>query len=166
MSAPKVGDAFPEGVSFLTVKPTPETSDVLACGIPTKFDASAEFKNKKAVLISVPGAFTPTCQVTHVTGYINKLSELKAKGVDTIVVIAFNDPFVQAAWGKANGIKDESIIFATDPEAAFSSSLGWTLGPRTARYAIIIDHGKITYAEKEPAGDVGVSGVDAVLAKL
>ncbi len=48
--------------------------------------------------------------MTHVTGYISKLAELKAKGVDTIVVIAFNDPFVQAAWGKANGIKDESIV--------------------------------------------------------
>ncbi|TRX89987.1 hypothetical protein FHL15_009088 [Xylaria flabelliformis] len=192
MSALKAGDAFPSDVSFLYVKPTPETSDVLACGIPTKFDASAgmnlhpislpttylrdqlanhvstttEFANKKAVLVSVPGAFTPTCQVTHVTGYINKLKELKAKGVDTIVVIAFNDPFVQAAWGKANGIKDESIIFATDNEAAFSKTLGWTLGPRTARYAIVVDHGKVVYAEKEPAGDVGVSGVDAVLAVL
>ncbi|KAI0509231.1 putative peroxiredoxin-5 [Xylaria bambusicola] len=166
MSALKAGDAFPEGVSFLYVKPTPETSDVLACGIPTKFDASAEFKDKKVVLVSVPGAFTPTCQVTHVTGYIAKLNELKAKGADIIIVIAFNDPFVQAAWGKANGIKDESIIFATDNEAAFSKSIGWTLGPRTARYAIIVDHGKVVYAEKEPAGDVGVSGVDAVLSKL
>ncbi|KAI0455744.1 putative peroxiredoxin-5 [Xylaria acuta] len=166
MSALKAGDAFPADVSFLYVKPTPETSDVLACGMPTKFDASAEFANKKAVLISVPGAFTPTCQVTHLTGYISKLKELKAKGVDTVVVIAFNDPFVQAAWGKANGIKDESIIFATDNEAAFSKTLGWTLGPRTARYAIVVDHGKVVYAEKEPAGDVGVSGVDAVLAVL
>ncbi|KAH8159403.1 hypothetical protein CIB48_g8846 [Xylaria polymorpha] len=166
MSALKAGDAFPADVGFLYVKPTPETSDVLACGIPTKFDASADFANKKAVLVSVPGAFTPTCQVTHVTGYISKLSELKAKGVDTVIVIAFNDPFVQAAWGKANGIKDESIIFATDNEAAFSKTLGWTLGPRTARYAIVVDHGKVVYAEKEPAGDVGVSGVDAVLAVL
>lgn len=41
MSALKVGDVFPADVSFLYVKPTPETSDVLACGIPTKFDASA-----------------------------------------------------------------------------------------------------------------------------
>ncbi|KAI1275425.1 putative peroxiredoxin-5 [Xylaria sp. FL0933] len=166
MSALKAGDTFPEGVKFLYVKPTPETSDVLACGIPAPFDASAEFANKKAVLVSVPGAFTPTCQANHITGYIKKLSELKAKGVDTIVVIAFNDPFVQAAWGKANGIKDESIIFATDNDAAFSKSLGWTLGPRTARYAIIVDHGKVVYAEKEPGTDVSVSGVDAVLAKL
>ncbi|KAI1149957.1 putative peroxisomal membrane protein [Nemania diffusa] len=165
MSALKAGDDFPADVGFLYVKPTPETSDVLACGIPTKFDASGEFKNKKAVIVSVPGAFTPTCQNTHITGYLSKLSELKAKA-DIVIVIAFNDPFVMAAWGKANGIKDESVIFATDNEAAFSKTLGWTLGSRTARYAIVVDNGKVVYAEKEPAGDVGVSGVDAVLAKL
>jgi alkyl hydroperoxide reductase 1 len=54
----------------------------------------------------------------------------------------------------------------TDNEAEFSKSIGWTLGPRTARYAIVVDHGKVVYAEKEPGRDVGVSGVDAVLAKL
>ncbi|KAI3321527.1 Redoxin [Xylariaceae sp. AK1471] len=166
MSELKAGDSFPEGVSFLYVKPTPETSDVLACGIPTKFDASAEFKDKKVVLVSVPGAFTPTCQVTHITGYLSKLGDLKAKGVDLVVCIAFNDPFVMAAWGKANGIKDDSLLFMTDNEAEFSKSLGWTLGPRTARYAVVVDHGKVVYAEKEPGRDVGVSGVDAVLAKL
>jgi alkyl hydroperoxide reductase 1 len=166
MSTLKAGDAFPEDVSFLYVKPTPETSDVLACGLPTKLDASTEFKDKKVVLVSVPGAFTPTCQNTHITGYLSKLGELKAKGADLVICIAFNDPFVMAAWGKANGIKDESLIFATDNEAAFSKSIGWTLGPRTARYAIVIDHGKVVYAEKEPGHEVGVSGVDAVLAKL
>jgi len=41
MSELKAGDSFPEGVSFAYVKPTAETSDVLACGMPTKFDASA-----------------------------------------------------------------------------------------------------------------------------
>ncbi|KAI1176489.1 putative peroxisomal membrane protein [Nemania sp. FL0916] len=166
MSALKAGDDFPADVNFLYVKPTPETSDVLACGIPSPYNASAEFKDKKAVIVSVPGAFTPTCQNTHITGYLSKLGELKAKGADVIIVIAFNDPFVMAAWGKANGIKDESILFATDNEAAFSQSLGWTLGPRTARYAIVVDHGKVVYAEKEPGRDVGVSGVDAVLSKL
>lgn len=71
---------------------------------------SPEFKDKKAVIVSVPGAFTPTCQNTHITGYLAKLGELKAKGVDVVITIAFNDPFVMAAWGKANGIKDDSIV--------------------------------------------------------
>jgi alkyl hydroperoxide reductase 1 len=54
----------------------------------------------------------------------------------------------------------------SDLEAEFSKSIGWTLGARTARYAVVVDHGKIVYAEKEPGKEVGVSGVDAVLAKL
>ncbi|KAI1323934.1 Redoxin [Xylariaceae sp. FL0255] len=166
MSALKAGDSFPEDVTFLYVKPTPESSDVLACGVPGPFNASTEFKDKKVVLISVPGAFTPTCQVQHITGFISKLSEIKNKGVDLVAVIAFNDPFVMSAWGKANGIKDDSILFLTDNEAKFSGSLGWTLGPRTGRYAMIIDHGKVVYAEKEPGKEVTVSSVDAVLSKL
>ena len=62
------------------------------------------------VLVSVPGAFTPTCQNNHVPGYIRLLPELKKKGVDQIVVVAYNDAFVMAAWGKANGVKDDSIV--------------------------------------------------------
>ncbi|KAI2632790.1 Redoxin [Xylaria nigripes] len=166
MSALKAGDAFPEGVTFSYIKPSPEISDVLACGIPTNFNASAEFKGKKVVIVSVPGAFTPTCQVTHITGYLAKLDQLKAKGVDLVICIAYNDAFVMSAWGKANGIKDDSLLFMSDNEAGFSKSIGWTMGPRTARYAMIINNGQVVYAEKEPARDVTVSGVDAILAKL
>lgn len=70
----------------------------------------AEFQNKKVVLVSVPGAFTPTCQADHISGYKAKFNDLKAKGVDQVVVIAYNDPFVMSAWGKANSIQDESIV--------------------------------------------------------
>jgi alkyl hydroperoxide reductase 1 len=54
----------------------------------------------------------------------------------------------------------------SDDGTAFSKTLDWTLGERTARYAIIVDHGKVTYAEKEPARGVTVSGAEAALAKL
>lgn len=57
-------------------------------------------------------------------------------------------------------------LFVTDDGTAFSQSIGWTLGERTGRYAVIIDHGKVTYAENEPGKGVTVSGADAVLAKL
>ncbi|CAJ2504531.1 Uu.00g119250.m01.CDS01 [Anthostomella pinea] len=166
MPAFKAGDAFPADVSFGYIAPTPETSDVLACGMPSKYDASKDFADKKVVLVAVPGAFTPTCQNQHITGFLSKLKDIKAKGVDKVIVIAYNDPFVMAAWGKANGITDDSILFMSDDGPAFSESMGWTLGPRTARYAMIIDHGKVVYAEKEPGKDVGVSGADAVIAKL
>ena len=69
-----------------------------------------EFKNKKVVLVAVPGAFTPTCQVSHVPSYLNNADKLKAQGVDQVLVIASNDPFVMSAWAKANGIKDSSFF--------------------------------------------------------
>ena len=102
-------------------------------------------------------AFTPTCQVNHLPGYIQKLDQLKAKGVDVVAVVAYNDPFVMSAWSKANGVKNDDILFMTDAETKFSQSIGWTKGERTGRYAIIIDHGKVTYAENEPGSGVTVS---------
>ncbi|KAK5998754.1 Peroxiredoxin Pen c 3 [Cladobotryum mycophilum] len=166
MSALTVGEAFPENVSFSYIPTTPETADVTSCGIPQSYDASQEFKNKKVILVSVPGAFTPTCQANHVPSFINNIESLKSKGIDQVVVIAYNDAFVMSAWGKANYTKDDFIIFASDSGAKFSQSIGWTLGERTARYAIVVDNGKVTYAEKEAGGGVTVSGADEILPKL
>ncbi len=71
---------------------------------------SADFKNKKVVLVAVPGAFTPLCQGKHVVSYTENIDKLKAKGVDEVVIISVNDAFVMSAWGKANGILDEYIV--------------------------------------------------------
>lgn len=93
--------------------------------------------------------------------------------MDLVIVIAMNDAFVMSAWSKANGVKDNDIaslaccmypllltsfqMFMSDPGIAFSKSIGWTKGPeRTGRYAMVIDHGKIVYAENEPGGDITV----------
>ncbi|MCJ1378304.1 hypothetical protein MMC17_001401 [Xylographa soralifera] len=193
MSALKIGDSFPEGVTFSYVPYTPEKDSLTACGIPISYDASKEWANKKVVLFSVPGAFTPGCSVRHLPGFIDNLEKIKAKGVDIVAVIAFNDAFVMNAWSKANGVKNDDIrqlperdteledivhgrptltstcakLFLSDVGTKFSQTIGWTMGERTARYALIIDNGKITYAEKEASGgDVSVSGADAVLSKL
>lgn len=94
----------------------------------------------------------------HLPGYIEHLEAIKGKGVDIVAVIASNDAFVMSAWGKVNGIKDE-ILFLNDNDAKFSKSIGWDMGVspnRTARYAIVIDHGVVKYAEKEPGRDVTV----------
>ena len=114
----------------------------------------------------MPGAFTPTCQQSHLPSYLESREALKAKGVDQVVVIAFNDAFVMSAWGKANNVGDDFFIFASDDQG-FSKSIGWTMGERTARYAIAIDHGKVLYAEKEEVGkNMTVSAAQAVLPKL
>lgn len=122
-------------------------------------------------MLGTAGAFTPGCSVHHLPGFIDHLSEIKSKGVDVVAVIAFNDPWVMSAWAKANGIKDEMVsshpangarilnlseLFMTDINTRFSKDIGWTKGDRAGRYAVIIDHGKITYAQNEPGGDVTV----------
>jgi alkyl hydroperoxide reductase 1 len=167
------GNEFPKGVNFHYVPFVPEQKDVLACGIPIGYNVDKELAGKKVVIVAVPGAFTPTCTANHIPPYINKAAEFKAKGVDQIIVLSANDPFVQAAWGKALGNKDNYVIFAADGNAAFSKSIGYSLdltdkgfGLRTGRYALIIDNGKVTYAEAEPGADVTVSSAEAVLAKL
>jgi len=162
----KAGDSFPEGVTFTYVAPTGDL-DLKACGLPIKYDASKEFKNKKVVLVSVPGAFTPTCQEQHITSYLANLDKLKAKGVDQVIFIAYNDWWVMAAWAKANGVTDDSILFMSDVGAEFSKSIGWVSGERTQRYAIIIDHGKVTYAETDSVPkSIANTGAEGVLAKL
>ncbi|PGH26375.1 hypothetical protein AJ80_01873 [Polytolypa hystricis UAMH7299] len=166
MSLLKTGDALPSDVVFSYVPWTEDKEDITACGMPQEYNASKEWADKKVVLFSVPGAFTPGCSARHLPGYIEKLSEIKAKGVDVVAVVAYNDAWVMSAWGKANKVKGDDILFLSDSETAFSKKFGWAQGERTARYAIIIDHGKIVYAEKEPARDITVSSAEAVLAKL
>lgn len=112
----------------------------------------------------MPGAFTPGCHVKHLPGYVEHIEKFKEKNIDVVAVLASNDAFVMSAWGKVNGIKDE-ILFLSDPDAKFSKSIGWDMGispNRTARYAIVLDKGKVVYAEKEPGRDVTVSQMNLV----
>ena len=126
-----------------------------ACGIPVNYNASKEWADKKVVLFSVPGAFTPTCSVQHLPGYLQRLGDLKGKGVDVVAVVASNDPFVMSAWGKANGVRDD-MVFLSDPDARFAQRLGWATGGRTGRWAMLLDHGKVVYADVEKEKGVHV----------
>lgn len=110
MATLKGGDNFPTGVTFQYIPYTEDKGEVLACGVPVSYDASAELANKTVVIVSVPGAFTPTCQQTHLPGYLEKQDALKEKGVDKVIVLAYNDAFVMSAWGKANGVKSDYFV--------------------------------------------------------
>lgn len=102
---------------------TDESAAITACGIPQNYAASKEWKDKKVVLFSVPGAFTPGCSVRHLPGYIENLEKIKGKQVDIVAVLAFNDAFVMDAWSKANGIKNrEEDIVSTHTSCGQMSS--------------------------------------------
>jgi peroxiredoxin len=70
-------------------------------------------------LFAVPGAFTPTCSLKHLPGFIEKADELKAKGVDTIACVSVNDAFVMDAWGKSVGA-DGKVLMLADGSALFT----------------------------------------------
>ena len=138
---------------------------------PEKVQSGEYFAGKKVALFSVPGAFTPTCSAKHLPGFVDKASELKAKGVDEIVATAVNDAFVLGAWNKASGSPD--ITMLADGNGDFAQAVGLTqdlgflgLGTRSKRYAMIVDDGVVKYLGVESGPDVGPSGAEAVLANL
>jgi peroxiredoxin len=130
------------------------------------------FDGKKVVLFSVPGAFTPTCSMNHVPGFVDHADEILAKGVDTIACMAVNDIFVMDAWGKDRSVGDKISMLA-DGNGEYASALGlemdatgFGMGMRGQRFAIIVDDGVATHVAVEEAGKFEVSSAEAVLANL
>ena len=70
------------------------------------------FGGKKVVIVSVPGAFTPTCSMNHLPGFVEQAEAIRSKGVDTIACMAVNDVFVMDAWGKDRGVGDDVVMLA------------------------------------------------------
>lgn len=130
------------------------------------------FKDRKVVLFSVPGAFTPTCSARHLPGFIDYAEALKSKGVDQIVCLAVNDPFVMKAWSEKVGVNGK-ILMLPDGNAEFSKALGLTadmsaygLGERGQRFALVAVDGKVTHLAVEQPGQFEVSSASAVLNAL
>ncbi|KAJ1026494.1 hypothetical protein NDA13_003873 [Ustilago tritici] len=166
------GEQIPN-TTFTYVPWSPELADGTACGAPTKIQTHEAFKGKKVVIVAVPGAYTPTCHVNHIPPYIKHAQDFKSKGVDQVIVLAQNDPFVMSAWGVQNKAEDK-VIFATDLNLEFSKGIGsiadlsaMGFGERTGRYALIVDDLKVVDFSPEPnPGAVEVSGAEHVLSKL
>lgn len=166
-----VGSEFPKGVKFTYIPYTPESADVKACGAPIQLDLDKVLPGKKVVIVAVPGAFTPTCMIDHIPPFGKDIEQFKKKGVDEIIVISANDPFVLSAWGKVLGLADK-FKFASDPNASFVKSVGLELdgtakglGIRTKRFALVVNDGKVEYLGVDN-GELKDSSADAVLAKL
>ena len=129
-------------------------------------------KDKRVVLFAVPGAFTPTCSMKHLPGFVAGAQSLTTKGVDEIACISVNDVFVMDAWGKAQGAGGKVRMLA-DGNGDFTRAVGLELdasgfgmGKRSQRYAMVVKDGKVEQLHVEPAGGLNVSSCEAVLAKL
>ena len=129
------------------------------------------FKGKSIVVFSLPGAFTPTCSSTHLPRY-NELAPIFARnGVDAIVCVSVNDPFVMEEWGKDQ--EAENVLLLPDGNGTFTEQMGQLVdksdlnfGKRSWRYSMLVRNGRIEKAFIEPdkAGDpFEVSDADTML---
>jgi peroxiredoxin len=131
----------------------------------------ALFKGK-AVLFSVPGAFTPTCSLKHLPGFVEHADAFKSKGVDRLICLAVNDPFVMKAWGEQNNVAGK-VEMLPDGNGTFTKALGlemdgtgYGLGMRSQRFALYAVDGIVKDLEVEKAGAFEVSSAESMLAKV
>lgn len=157
----KEGDKLPE-VSVFTMGPE---------GRPQKVTTSDLFAGKKVVLFAVPGAYTPTCSMAHLPGFVTYADKIKAKGVDSIICISVNDAFVMDSWGKDKNA--EELIMVGDGNGEFTKAIGlemdgsgFGLGSRSQRYAMIVEDGVVKKLNVEAGGKFEVSKAEAILEAL
>ena len=138
---------------------------ILEEGEPIKKNIEEILKNKKVVLFGLPGAYTSVCSAKHLPGYVNMYEEYKKKGIDKIICISVNDPFVMNAWGKENNV-GEKVLMMGDPFLNFTKAIGADvdksgrgLGVRSNRYTMLIDNLKVVKIQEEK--DTGSCEVSA-----
>ena len=155
------GDKIPNATVMLATADGPqktETLELLGSG--------------KVALFAVPGAFTPTCSAKHLPGFVEKADAFGAKGVDKIVCMSVNDPFVMGAWGMDQNAAGKVEMMA-DGNGEFTRALGLTmdgtgfgLGERSQRFSAILENGVVTELNVEAPGAFDVSSAEHMLGQL
>ena len=128
---------------------------VLENGEPSKKNIEELLKGKKAVIFGLPGAYTSVCAAKHLPGYVNLHQQYKDKGINHIICVSVNDPFVMSAWGKEKNVGDK-IIMMGDPFLKFTKAIGAEvdksgrgLGIRSNRYTMLVEDMKVLKLQEE-----------------
>ncbi len=157
----QVGQPLPES-TFMKVTPDG----------PKPTTSAAFFKGRRIALFSVPGAFTPTCSVKHLPGFVERVDEIKAKGIDEVACTAVNDAFVLAAWGEQAGATGK-VTMLSDGNGAFVKALGlemdgsaYGMGSRGQRFSMVVNDGQIEQLNVEGPGEFKVSSADYMMERL
>ena len=147
-----------------------QTLRLVVAGEIQEVDSSEYLTDKKVMLVGVPGAFTPTCHVSHLPGYIEHLSSFEAKGY-SVVFISVNDPFVMKVWSEASNA--DGINMIADGNGDLTEALGlemdasgFGLGKRCMRFAMAIENGNVNSIDVEEGGALDVSSAESQLAKI
>ena len=136
---------------------------------PNKINLADRLANKRAIIVGLPGAFTPTWSTRQVPGYLEHLDALKEVGVEEIIIYCVNDGAVMMAWAEDQGVKEDSMVtLMGDPYGDLTSALGMEMthaGPasvgitgRCKRFALYVENGvvkivRVAEADDDPAGD-------------
>ncbi|KAG0647073.1 Antioxidant enzyme [Hyphodiscus hymeniophilus] len=153
----KVGDSIPQ--LNVLVEDSPGN----------KVNLAEEISKGKSLIIGVPAAFSPSCSNSHIPGYIN---HKKLKSAGNVFVVAVNDPFVTKAWGASlDPTGSSGIRFLGDPTVKFTEALDLAFdgaaifgGPRSKRYVLEVEDGKVTAVHVEPDNTgLDVSAAEKVL---
>tara|TARA_E500000178_G_C17037771_1_gene764407 strand:- start:3019 stop:3621 length:603 start_codon:yes stop_codon:yes gene_type:complete len=132
------------------------------------------FKDKKCILFSLPGAFTPTCSSSHLPGYENLYDEFKKLGIDEVYCLSVNDAFVMRKWGLDQGLEEDltpgslgfkKVKLIPDGACKFTRGVGMSctwesergFGERSWRYSALVMDGvvKKVFIEQPMVQDSG-----------
>ncbi|KAA2312538.1 peroxiredoxin [Pseudooceanicola sediminis] len=111
---------------------------------------------RKVVIFGLPGAFTGTCSTAHVPSFIRTKDQFDAKGVDEIICVSVNDPFVMGAWSETTGAGAAGLTFLGDPSSEFTKAIGMEFSAppaglidRSKRYAMLVEDGVVSVLNLE-----------------
>ena len=157
-----IGDKFP-GSSF----------KIMGDKGPEDISSGEIFSGKSVILFALPGAFTPTCHLSHLPGFLENYEIIKSRGIDEIYVLSVNDVWVMNAWAKASKAKGK-IVFLSDGNADVTKALGMDadlgatgMGIRSLRYSMILTDGVVkTLNIEEKRGQATTSGSAVILEQL
>ena len=157
------GDSLPDATFIVMGEGGPETVSL-----------ADKTKGRKVVLFAVPGAFTPTCHSAHVPSFIRTKDALMEKGVEEIICVSVNDPFIMQTWGEASGATEAGITMLADAEAEFTKAIGMNFSAppvgfvdRSSRYAMLVEDGKVSLLQvDENPGTCELSAGEGLLASM
>ena len=130
-------------------------------------------RGRKVVIFGLPGAYTGTCSTAHVPSFIRTAGKLAEKGVDEIICVSVNDPFVMKAWGESTGADTAGITMLADADSSFSKAIGMTFDVphlgfygRSKRYSLVAEDGVVTQFNPESGTGCEISAGEHLLSQL
>lgn len=141
---------------------------------PQSVTMAEKVSDRKVVIFGLPGAYTGTCTTAHVPSFIRTAAAFKEKGVDEIICVSVNDPFVMQAWGKETGAAEAGITLLGDAESEFTKAIGmnFSAGPvgfvdRSKRYSMLVENGVVTKLNPESnPGECEISAGETLLDQM